>query len=296
MKNSDLLPVQFQTLLDLITVMCMKIIQNQKDLTSAILHQTGDELEQKLRMHPVPVHHAPDLTAIDDGRYLTDRTLFCKPSNRWRLSSRGKTADTLGTLLNPRFVPPVNLRLLLLRPKGKDQIIPIQLLLNCLGTLFISSLDWLLRSASPTSEILPHGLNRHLHPMQLPDPQLHGIPRSQRKRKLHLNQHLVDRGLAKLQLLIKRKRPVFTQVTAPDSQRWSSGCPPSCSASISCWNNRPDPKVFRQNVMRQTLLPKTNHLPSNLVLCLWTQLSCSHLLVSPLGMVETRRLQAKRGL
>jgi len=48
MKNLNLFTMIFQPLFDLFAMMNAQIVQNQKDLPSGILRQTGHELDQEL--------------------------------------------------------------------------------------------------------------------------------------------------------------------------------------------------------------------------------------------------------
>src|SRR5512140_1821034 len=109
MKNLDLLPVLLQPLFDVFATMNRKIIQNQKDLTTGILCQSGHKLDQELGIHGIAVHHETHLTAVRDGRYHTDMALFGHHPDYRGLSFWGKTSDSVGTRLNPRLIAPVNL-------------------------------------------------------------------------------------------------------------------------------------------------------------------------------------------
>ena len=196
MENLYLLLMLLQPFFDVFAMMNTKIIQNQKDFTPGILGQAGHELDQKLGIHGIPVHHEPHLSLVGDGRNHTDMALLGNHPDYRGLSFRGKAPDSVGARLNPRLIAPVNLSFFLFRPGGNDRIIPLQPFLHRLRTLLVSALDRLLRSKSPTLEILPNRPDRHLDAKRLFDQQLHGIPCPQGKGKFQLVRCLVNQGLA----------------------------------------------------------------------------------------------------
>lgn len=277
MENLDLFPVLFQPLFDVFAMMNTKIIQNQKDLSPGILDQAGHELDQELGIHGFLVHHESHLATVGDGRYHTDMALFGNHPDYQSLSLWGKASDSVGTRLNTCLIHPVNLSFFLFRAGKNDRIIPIQPFLHRLRTLFMGTLDRLLRSESPTLEIFSNRPDRHLDVKQLPDQQLHRIPRPQCKRKLQLVRCLVNQSFTKLGLLIGRKRPLFPGSASSFPQFDGLATFLFVALLYLTGPTYTDPKAFCHNLVLKISFPKTNHLLSDFILRLLTMLTCINL-------------------
>jgi len=277
MENLDLFPVFLQPLFNGFAMMNTKIIQNQKNLVPGILDQTGHKLDQKLGIHGFLVHHETHLAAVGNGRYHADVALFGYHPDYWGLSLWGKASDSVGARLNTCLITPVNLSLFLFSARENNRIIPIQPFLYRLRTLLIGALDRLLRSKSPTLEIFSNCPDWHLDVKQLPDQQLHGIPRPQSKRKLQLIRCLVYQSPTKFGFLIGRKRPLFsgTATSYPQLDGFATTFQVALPNSAGVANA--DSDTFCQYLIQNPLFPKTNNLFSDLMLRLWTMRPCINL-------------------
>lgn len=190
------------------------------------------------------------------------------------LSFRSKSSDPICPRLNPGLIAPVNLRLLLLRARGNIRLILRQPFLDGPRTLLIGPLDRLLRSKTPSFEVLPNRPNGHLDAKPLPDQQLHGVPRPQRKGKLHLVRGLIDQCLAQFRFLIHRKRPLFPGAAASPSRFDGLATLFPVALPYRAGASGTDPKSCRHDHVLNTLLSKPNNLLPNLILRLGTVSAC----------------------
>ena len=271
MENLDLLPVLLQPLFDVFAMMNRKIIQNQKDLTTGILCQSGHKLDQELGIHGIPEHHETHLATVRDGRYHTNMALFGHHPDYRGLSLRGKAPDSVGARLNPRLIAPVNLSFFLFRPGENDRIIPLQPFLYRLRTLLVSALDRLLRSKSPTLEILPHCPDRHLNAKSLFDQQLYRLSRPQGKGKLQLVRCLVNQVSLYLGFLFRRKGAFLPLLATTYPQLDGLATPLQVALPNSAGVVNADSDTFCQNLVRNPLFSETDNLFSDLMLRLRTK-------------------------
>jgi hypothetical protein len=76
MENLTQFHMICKLLFDPLTVMNAKIVQNQKNLTTAILLQASHELDLKLGVHGILIHHELHLFFVGDSRHRAEMALI----------------------------------------------------------------------------------------------------------------------------------------------------------------------------------------------------------------------------
>ena len=208
-EHLDLVLVLCQPCLYEFSVMDFEIVNNEKNFTSGILHQSFHEVYETLLRHGLLVaHEAAGPLAADGGNHV-DFLQFRVHLHHGSNPLRREAANMILPIVDAGFVSPLNGCLFFFRPFGDGGILLLHEVPSLYVVLDARLLGGALACQSPTIQVVRDTTQWHIDTVQLVNELLHGGSGPKSKAEFHLVGVFVDDDSLNFFLLPDRQGPFF---------------------------------------------------------------------------------------